>query len=166
MQKNCNPPSLAARAFRNLLIPGTINPSLGVRAMDVNFIRKLRIATLIQGEGKGGQARFAEKVGTNASHISNMLKSQERNVGDDLAHRTEDAYDLPRGSLDFPDEQTQQMMMKFVLLPDDGRQKVFDFNSFMYEQTDKTLADTPGKLASYFRAIAKMIDDREKKKKK
>jgi transcriptional regulator with XRE-family HTH domain len=136
-------------------------------AMDVNFIRKWRIAGLIVAEGKGGQKKFAEKVGSDPAHISNLLNvSSKRNIGDDLAHRIEDAYAMPRGSLDFPDERAQTAFMKFVLLDDEDKQQAIDFISFKYDQADSELVQSPAKLASYLKAIAKMIRDREEREKK
>ena len=135
--------------------------------MDVNFIRKLRIVRLILAEGKGGQRKFAEKVGTDAAHISNLLNlDTKRNVGDELAHRVEDAYHMPRGSLDFPNDKAQTAIMKFILLDEEDKQQALDFISFKYDQADLQLAELPDKLAAYFKAISMMIRDRDARPKK
>lgn len=133
--------------------------------MDVNLIRKIRIAELIEQEG--GQRKFAERIGSDEAYVSSILSDKsKRNLGDELARRVETAYQLEPGSLDFPDEKTQTAMMKFILLDDDDQQQALDFINFKYDKADLTLAETPEKLGSYLRAVAKMIESREKKPEK
>ncbi len=67
--------------------------------MDAKQIRKANLATLIFREGKA--AAVAEKVGTAAAYLSQILSAKTKaQVGDDLARRIETAYGLPRGWMD------------------------------------------------------------------
>lgn len=165
MQKITQAAACAPRSFIKMLKFGTMSPLFGDVPMDVNLIRKIRIAELIEQEG--GQRKFAERIGSDEAYVSSILSDKsKRNLGDELARRVETAYELEPGSLDFPDEKTQTAMMKFILLDDDDQQQALDFISFKYTQADTDLASTPQKLASYFKTIAGMISAREKKRKK
>lgn len=67
--------------------------------MDAKQIRKQNLEILIARTGKA--ATFAEKVGTAAAYISQILSDKTKaHVGDDLARRIETACDLPHGWMD------------------------------------------------------------------
>lgn len=68
--------------------------------MDIKEIRRQNLRHLLEAtELKSYQ--FAEKVGTSASTISQYsADSKTRNMGDELARRIEQAFDLPYGYMD------------------------------------------------------------------
>lgn len=67
--------------------------------MDAKQIRRANLAALIAKEGKA--AAVAEKVGTAAAYLSQILSEKTKaQVGDDLARRIESAYGLPHGWMD------------------------------------------------------------------
>jgi SOS-response transcriptional repressor LexA len=67
--------------------------------MDAKQIRRANLASIIAKEGKA--AAVAEKVGTAAAYLSQILSGKTKaNVGDDLARRVETAYGKPYGWMD------------------------------------------------------------------
>lgn len=60
------------------------------------WLRKLK-------DDAGSVSALAEKIGTDPNYLSSLLgPSSKRNIGDDIIHRTEDAFKFPRGTMDLP----------------------------------------------------------------
>lgn len=54
-------------------------------------------------EESGGFTEFAKRTGMDNSHVSQIIgKNPKKNIGNIIAKRIEDAYNLPEGSLDIP----------------------------------------------------------------
>ncbi|MDA8093714.1 MAG: LexA family transcriptional regulator [Betaproteobacteria bacterium] len=69
--------------------------------MDTKQIRKLNLATLVTREGT--QEALAEKVGTDAAYLSQILGEKGKaRVGDRLALKIEKAYGMVKGAMDRP----------------------------------------------------------------
>lgn len=68
-------------------------------AMDVSEVRLINVRALI--EKSGGQAQFAEKIGRDASYVSQIAgKNPRKPIGDKIARHIERAFNLQRGWLD------------------------------------------------------------------
>jgi transcriptional regulator with XRE-family HTH domain len=72
------------------------------RLMDSKQIRRIRLKQIIAREKSAGgsQASLARKIGTDPAYLSQILGKEERDVGDDLARRVENAYKLSHGWMD------------------------------------------------------------------
>lgn len=80
---------------------------------------------------EGTVAALAEKLGTDPNYISSLLgPSSDRDVGDDLAKRVEEAYNLPRGAVDLPSEGAARIVQASHGLTDGEIEEVLDFIRF------------------------------------
>lgn len=76
-------------------------------------------------------AEFAEKIGTDESYLSSILGPKaKRNVGDDLARRTEKAYSLPAGALDLPSVAASKLIKAAEGLDEKALEDVIAFAKF------------------------------------
>lgn len=131
--------------------------------VDVNAIRKTNIRRLIS--EIGGVSAFAEKVGTNPDYVSSLLSVRgNRNPGDSLMRRIEAAFELPPGSLDFPDEASVNAAMAMQALPDDERQQVLDFILYKLDQARPLEVKDPARDLSPF--IERLREEHDKAKKR
>lgn len=74
-----------------------------ITSMDIHKVRRANISALINMDRKrGAQARFADRAGMNASHLSQIVTGKS-NVGFTLARKIETKIELERFTLDIPD---------------------------------------------------------------
>lgn len=102
--------------------------------MDASDYRRMNLLALIDecgGRRFGGVNALAEKIGSNPSHISALISpaTSRRNVGPNLARRIEKAFGKPRGWMDHPHTNDDEVLRPEDLevaraardLPADGR---------------------------------------------
>jgi hypothetical protein len=76
--------------------------------------------------------------------------------------RTEAAFNLPSGSLDFPADKSMAAAMAIDALPPNEQQQVFDFIRYKIDTTSAPLAREHA--ASYFRMIDNLKRDMRQRK--
>lgn len=84
--------------------------------MDLRDVRRLNLQKLMDGKygvgARGAQSRMAEMLGKPQNFISRCLSSPDKSgaktIGEDFAREIEDAFGVPRYSLDHPDLQVSE----------------------------------------------------------
>jgi hypothetical protein len=66
--------------------------------MEIQYIRRLRLAQLIQEKYEGSQAKFVDETGENQGEVSGLLRA--KSFGERKARKLEEKCGLPRGWLD------------------------------------------------------------------
>lgn len=80
---------------------------------------------------EGGINELALKIETDPNYLSAILgKSAKRNVGDELARRTERVFGLPPGVLDLPSAATQRLIIESEGLDEATIGEVIEFMRF------------------------------------
>jgi hypothetical protein len=80
--------------------------------MEIQDIRRARLAQLIREKYDGSQAKFVEETGEAQSEISGLLN--KKSFGEKKARKLEVKCDLPAGWLDRLDEQLPQTQLSRV----------------------------------------------------